>query len=266
MPDTGNVYFMPESGPNLLALDRAKERAKKIGFSEEPTRLSPTLCRWEGKTDPPTTLELDIISGNFKFTYPYQDDPSLINNNYLSNNSQAIALVQNFLSSFESLPQDLEIDQSKIDYLRFENGELVPAIAISETQFLRINSSRKSLDDLPILSPNPKEALINFLVSGSSDLRKKIVMINYTYHPIERETFSTYPLKSSAQAWQELQAGQGYIANLGRNENGKITIRRIYLAYFESKESQKFLQPIFVFEGDNDFYAYIAAVDSTMTE
>jgi len=154
----------------------------------------------------------------------------------------------------------------KVEFFKFQQGNLVPVIALSETQVARVNFFRKSLDELPILPPNPKKSLITFLITNSTDPNKKMVEANYTYNQIERETFSTYPLKSSAQAWQELQAGQGYIANLGNNQEGEITIRRIYLAYFESEQPQKFLQPIFVFEGDNSFYAYVSAVEPTMTE
>jgi len=265
LPDRANVYFMPQPGPNLLAADLAKERARKIGFDQEPTRLSPTLYRFEGKTDPPTVLELDIIFGNFKLSYPYQTDQELFNVDHLPPASQAISLAKNFLAAFESLPSDLAEDKAVVDYLRFDGEKLVPVVAFSEAQFLRVNLFRKSLDDLPVLPPNPKQSLVNLLLSCSPDSRKKIVEVNYTYNQIERQTFSAYPLKSSAQAWQELQAGQGYIANLGRNESKKIAIRRIYLAYFEPPTPQKFLQPIFVFEGDNDFYAYVAAVDPKAT-
>lgn len=266
LPGVGKVYFMPQSAPNLLAVDRAKQRAQKIGFDQLPTRLSATAYRWEGKTDPPTTLELDVISGHFKLKYPYEDDQSLLTNQAFPSKPQVISLAQNFLTAFESLPLDLAQDQAEVEYLKFAGGRLVPVIALSEAQFARVNFFRKNLDDLPIFPPNPKQSLINFLISVSSDARKRIVEANYTYNQIERETFSTYPLKSSAQAWQELQAGQGYIANLGRNENGKIAVRRIYLTYFESEKAQRFLQPIFVFEGDNNFYAYVSAIDSTMTE
>jgi hypothetical protein len=48
---------------------------------------------------------------------------------------------------------------------------------------------------------------------------------------------------------------------LGDNQEGQITIRNIFLAYFESEEPQNYLQPIFVFEGDKNFTAYVSAVD-----
>ena len=74
--------------------------------------------------------------------------------------------------------------------------------------------------------------------------------------------FATYPLKSGAVAWQDLLDGYALIVNVGRNSPDKIVIRKIYLAYYDSEEPQLYLQPIFVFEGDNDFVAYLPAIDS----
>lgn len=266
LPTVSKVYFIVQASPNLLAVDRAKERAKRIGFDPEPERLSATLYRFQGKTNPPMTLELDIVSGHFTLTYPYENDESVLTATNSPNNPQAISLAQNFLVSFGSLPPDLGPNEAIINLLHWDGQKLVPAISFSETQFLRVNLFRQKLDDLPVLPPNPKKALINFLITSVPEASKKIVEVNYNYQQIEREIFSDYPLKTSAQAWQELQTGQGYIANLGKNESGQITIRRIYLAYYESEKPQQFLQPVFVFEGDNDFYAYVTAVDPTMTE
>lgn len=266
LPTVGKVYFVVQTGPNLLAVDRAKERARRIGFESEPERLSATLYRFQGRTSPPSTLEIDVISGVFTLIYPYQNDESILTATNPPNNPQAISLAQNFLSSFGSLPQDLDPNETKINLLRWDGQKLVPAISFSETQFLQLNLFRQKLDDLSILPPNPKRALINFLITSAKEANKKIVEVNYTYQAIERETFSDYPLKTSAQAWQELQAGQGHIANLGNNSGGQITIRRIYFAYFESKKPQQFLQPIFVFEGDNDFYAYVTAIDPSFIQ
>jgi len=43
---------------------------------------------------------------------------------------------------------------------------------------------------------------------------------------------------------------------------GQVTIRNIYLAYFEPVTLTNYLQPIFVFEGDNNFVAYVPAIST----
>ena len=164
------------------------------------------------------------------------------------------------------LTDDLATGSAEIVYLKFTPPNLTPAVSLSEADFVRINLFRSDLDGLKVLPPNPKNSMISFLFSGLRTLGKRIIEINYTYYPIETETFATYPLKITQTAWQELQGGSGYIANLGENQDGQITVRNVYLAYFDSDQPQNFLQPIFVFEGDRNFVGYVSAIDSKWTD
>ena len=117
-----------------------------------------------------------------------------------------------------------------------------------------------SMGMMSVLPSNPYDANISGLVSKSSD--KKIIELKYTYFPLDLEVWATYPLKDTTLAWNELKQGNGFIANLGDNESGEVIIRKIYQAYYDPHNHQNFLQPIFVFEGDKDFYAYVPAVTS----
>jgi len=262
----GKVYFMPKEGPNLLALDRARQKAQKMGFRSQSEKVSETVYRWTDQKTPPTTLEMDINTGNFYLRYPYEDDQALLTSKNLPPNQQAASEARNFLASNGLLTDDLATGSAEFDYLRFTPPTLVSAISLSEADFVRVNLFRASLDSLKILPPNPKESLISFLFSGSRELGKRIIEINYNYFPVEKETFATYPLKPINTAWQELQGGQGYIANLGQNEQGQITIRQVYLGYYDAKDPQNFLQPIYVFEGDKNFFGYVSAIDPKWTE
>jgi hypothetical protein len=269
LPDLGEagmVYFIPQPGPNLLALDRAKEKAKQMGFTSAPVSLSSSVYQWNNKAIPPTILEMDIITNNFTLRYAYEDDQNLLNQKNLPSNEQAATEAKSFLNSNKLLEEDLKTGRVEYAYLRFTPPKLIPSISLSEADFIRVNLFRADQDGLRILPPDPKNALISFLFSGSRERDKRIIEANYYYSPIERQTFATYPLKKSTQAWNELQAGGGFIANLGQNKTGSITIRRVYLAYYDSQTLQNFLQPVFVFEGDQEFYAYVPAVSPEWLE
>jgi len=266
LPTIGKVYFMPKGEPNLLALDRANQKAQKMGFPSQPEKITETVYRWTDQKIPPTTLEMDINSGNFHFRYPYETDQELLTEKKLPTNQQVAQEAKNFLQSNDLLTDDLATGSAEFDYLRFTPPNLTPAISLSEADFIRANLFRANLDGLKIMPPNPKESLVSFLFSGSRELGKRITEANYNYFPIEQETFATYPLKSIGVAWGEFQAGKGYIANLGQKESGQLIIRQVYLAYYDSKEPQHYLQPIYVFEGDGSFFAYIPAVDPKWTE
>jgi len=260
------VYFIPKEGPNLLALDRANQMAKKFGFSTQPQQISEKVYRWTTGSTPSTTLDIDINTENFHLAYDYQNDQEILKSKDLPTSQEAAQEAKNFLANNGLLTDDLATGSAEIVYLKFTPPNLTPAVSLSEADFVRINLFRSDLDGLKVLPPNPKNSMISFLFSGLRTLGKRIIEINYTYYPIETETFATYPLKITQTAWQELQGGSGYIANLGENQDGQITVRNVYLAYFDSDQPQNFLQPIFVFEGDRNFVGYVSAIDSKWTD
>lgn len=263
--DRGKVYFMPTTRPSLLALDRAKTQVRKMGFSGQPKKISETTYQWQKKEPLLTTLEMDIVNNNFTIKKNWQEDQALLEEKRLPIKEQAIIEAKSFLRSNGLLSKDLELGEARVSFLRFIPPNLAPAISLSEADFVRVDIFRSGLDNLPLLSPNPKEALVSALFSGSREREKRILEVNYTHFPIIKETFATYPLKTSAQAWEELKAGEGFIVNLGKTEK-QVVIRKIYLAYFENSSPQNYLQPIYVFEGANDFVAYIPAISSEWTE
>ena len=83
---------------------------------------------------------------------------------------------------------------------------------------------------------------------------------------VDKETFATYPLRSVEEAWNDLNAGLGYIANPGSTGSNLINVRKIYLAYYYSDNPSNFLQPIYVFEADRGFIAYVSAISKEWLE
>ncbi|MBI5619928.1 hypothetical protein HY950_03130, partial [Candidatus Gottesmanbacteria bacterium] len=67
------------------------------------------------------------------------------------------------------------------------------------------------------------------------------------------------------QAWQELQSGMGFIARYPAT-GASVTVRNVTIAYYDSFEPQMYLQPVFVFEGDDGFVSYVPAVAPPWTE
>ena len=88
--------------------------------------------------------------------------------------------------------------------------------------------------------------------------------MHYTFWPISDET-ATYPLKKSKEAWEELKDGKAYVASPGDGRT-QVVIRKVFLGYYDSEEYQSYLQPIFVFEGDGNFVAYVPAVNPQWQE
>ncbi len=135
----------------------------------------------------------------------------------------------------------------------------MPALSLSESDLIKINIYRKNFDDLPTVTQKEKQANVWFMLSGSELKGDQVIAAEYHYYSVDEERYATYPIKTAQEAWDELNSGRGYIINLGDNQN-TATIRQVYLAYFDPGQYVEYYQPVVVFEGDNDFVAYVPAV------
>jgi hypothetical protein len=266
-PLLGKVYFMPQKKPGLLAFERAKEVAASYDFKDEPEMIADNIVyRWWREAEPSAFLEMDTYTTHFTFRFFYEEDSSLVDKKNVATEDGAKSEAQKYFGKGGYLNKELSDGEAEVVYYFFIPPHLYPAASISEASFFRVNLFRVNLDELRILPPNPKESLVTILFTGDKSANKRVAEAKFNSYPIERETFATYPLKPADAAWRELQDNKGYIAYLGENSDGKITIRKVTLAYFESEKKQDFLQPIYVFEGDRDFFAYIPAIDPEWQE
>jgi len=261
MPAQAKVYFVFTVGPKFFDEEKTREKARLLGFPDEITR--DPYYRYTFK-NPQTnaTLKLDMLNENFEVRYPFEADPFFIGQNSPAP-QQALGTIQGFLASGNSWPNDIDQEKTKNLFFKYdqEKRELAAVPSLSEAEVIKVNLFRADLDGLSLLPPNPQDSNISFLVAQKEG-KPIIIAGKYIHFPIQQEQVATYPLKNSTLAWEELRAGKAFIGNLGNNSSDRpIIIRRIYLAYFDPSLPQNFLQPIFVFEGDNDFIAYLPALD-----
>lgn len=252
------VFFMPKINPNLLSLDVAKERAKRLGFASDPEQVSETIYKFRSPTFP-SSLEVNIVTGIFSISYDLNADKTPLDRKPPTG-EVAASLVRSYLSSADVLPDDLN-GPSEPEFLKLSDGKFVSALSLSESDVIKVNFFRKSYDDLPSLTTNPIESNVWFIVTGAQTKGQQIIAGEFHYYSVDESQSSTYPIKTPQKAFEELQSGNAFIANQGLVKDGEnLKIRRIYLAYFDSETPSEFFQPIYVFEGDKGFIAYVPAV------
>lgn len=263
---TGRVYFIAEKSANLLEFDRARQQARALGFHDEPEKIDEENYRWVNQAAPISTLTLNIRTNHFHFQYDYLNDATITNFKNLPDHQQAIEEAKSFLTSRGLLTKGFENGRSEFEYLALIDGRLQTVSSFSEANFIRVNLFHQDLNQLPVLTSRPQQGPIMFLFSGSREFRQRIIEIDYHPAPIEEEIFETYPLITAKKAWEKLQKGEGFIASMGQNQPGQIIIRWVYLAYYESTQPSLYLQPVVVFQGDRNFFAYVPAVDPQWLE
>jgi hypothetical protein len=260
IPTQAKVYFMPKVSPNLLSLDTTKATAQALGFGVNPQQVSETVYLFNNPKAP-TALQINIITKTFSISYNLAQDKSPLTSKPPIA-EVAASKFRSILSSANIFPSDLT-GPTTSNYLKLSNGQLVTALSLSESDVVKVNLFRKNYDNLPSVTGIPDQANIWAMMSGSGNRDQEIVAAEYHYFSVDESQYSTYPIKTPAEAFSEFQNGQAFIAALGLNKDGdNLKIRRVYLAYFDPGSITEFYQPIYVFEGDNGFTAYIPAVTS----
>lgn len=261
---SARVYFIPQQLPGLLAAERAKKFAAEMGFITEPEEQTPTILQFSDP-DYPLTLILDTVTKNFTLTYDFIKDPTVMGTPPLDP-QRAIDQSVDFFRRLNIFPQNIDEELTTTQLLRLVNNELVTAISLATTQAIRVDFFFKDYLGLPMVTPQFVKSPIYTIYTGNKEKKKQFIEIGFNYFPVDTDTSETYPLKTTQQAWEELTQGKGFIAHLPPKIGNEVIIRRVYLAYYQSSQYQPYLQPIFVFEGDDKFAAYVPAITSDWTE
>lgn len=264
--DRAAVMLMPQARPSFSALDEAKVVADKLNFRNQPSEITERRYRWESSEFLPSTLEMDIVSGSFILKRNWQADPTILTNKQLPGKEQAEAETKSWLRQIGLNDEILNQGRITVSYLTFQSGQYVKAVSLSEADFVQTDLFRPNINELPVLTEDPGKGVVRLIFSGSAEAEMRIVQAEFNYFPVNTEETATYPVKSASQAWRELQTRQGYIAAIGNNPENVISVRRIYLAYFDSTTPQGFLMPVIVFEGDNGFFGYVEAITNEWLE
>jgi hypothetical protein len=256
LPIQAKVYTIQSYTPDLLGLSTAKQAVGQAGFTQTPTKLSDTLYSW---TDPNATnisrrLTMNIVDYYFNLTTNYESNPTLTSGQGLPNQTNAINAAQGLLASLNSLPPDIDQTKTQTNLLIFKNGALATALGPSDAQVINVVFHQQDIDTLPIYYEDPNSSNINVLLGSNGT----VLSANYI-HQVATANFSTYPIKTVQQAFDELKQGKGYIATYYGGPTN-IAINNVFLAYYIGSQPQQYLMPIIVFAKDNNFYAYVPAV------
>lgn len=260
--DRAVVYLTTKNSPNLLDIENAQATARSFGFTGQPEQLTPRVYRWRNTGNLNETFEYDIVDHNMTYETDFLSRPELLLETELPSNFDAVQQVKSFLSRGNLLPGDVATASGKTTYLKAIGGVLKPAVSASDADFIAVDLSRVPLNrgTAEVYTPDGETGTIHAIIGGGR--RGGILKLSRTHYPIDYLRTETYPLRSVQSAWQKLQAGEGYVANAGEKE--QAVVREVALGYFESDEYQTYIQPIYVFIGDDGFIGYVSALDPTV--
>lgn len=255
--DRASIYKMTPSEPNLLAVKDASGKVASLGFDPNPEILSDSVYRWRGTDSLSKILIMNVNNAQFSLASNFISDPNILSANNLPTQTDAIGLAKDFLTTLNYYPSDIDESKTQTKLLKISSGVISDASSISTTQLITVDFYQKDINQIPVVYPEGKNSTMNLTVGGGEN-GAQVVDARFFYQSISNQS-ATYPIKTAEQSYSELQKGNAYVASVDPNVLN-ITINKVYLAYYSPGRSQDFLLPVVVFEGDNNFVAYVSAV------
>lgn len=261
-PDRIDVYKMLIPDPSLNALKNARDNVGNARFEKLETKVTDTIYEWQN--DQGIIIRYNIITNNFDI------DSDLTGNTYstgevFSRKDDAFRFVKNFLGNLDVSTDDIDPNQTKLTYYTVNNRQLIEVPSQNQAQVLRVDLFQNNISEnkLKIYYPNFDTSIMFFyIVVSPDDKRPEIVKGTFNHSIPNLKQSSTYPIKSTADAYKELQNGVNSLVIKADKNATSLDITDVSLGYYIGREGQQYLLPVIVFQGKN-FVAFVQAVPDT---
>lgn len=253
--DRIRVYKLAQNEASITALKTARDDAFKMGFIDNQTAVTTSSYSW---TNPETQsiLTLNIISHNFTITSDLSSNPLFATGQTLTQEN-AIENTTQIIKTLGANTEDIDFSKTQVANFAIQNGAFTNSDPLLQEQATKITLFQNPVDKIPIYYPIYNDSILFFYLSFING-KTEVVEASYIHKYPNLSESSTYPLKSTTQAFEELKKGNGFIVNPTTDDI--IDITDVSLGYYiDESPDQKFLMPIIVFKGKNNFEAYVQA-------
>lgn len=287
LPLTMKVYKFKPQQYSYLAGKNASAEAAVLGFTDSDLRsdLSGDVYSWRNSRTM-STLTININSRELDLDTDLNGKSSNFNKGSISKETALVSAI-NTMSSIYRFNDDLYPKGTQNIKLGYYIGNKVYETDDQAEAQLALVDFYRSIEEYPILGPDPSKGLMRIVVSKNSKnpnpLNNPILEANYW--EIETETKSMYPIIKIGEAWDMVLNNKAVITQVTPKKSNpfdtyypvsveKIMIDSIYLAYYETPKYQTYLQPIYVFSGTfttrgtegGDIVLYFPAVTGEWTK
>lgn len=256
LPKIMRVYFISKLGTTLLAPNRAKQLAEKFNFISGPEIISPTLYKFTNVTGGKIEIDLDI--GNFNFERNIATESGETQDEVIADRGKLVEEFKNFLASKGLLSDQLRAGRTTVSYDGPSQKD-----SLSAQVTLWQDDIKEGEVSFPIVTAQFTKGLIKTKVTKYTQEENKYLNLDYIFWSIDENNFATYQIKSAADAYSELKEGRGVVVI--KPPFTQVSISSVYLGYLVSEEYSPYLQPVFVFEGE-EFAAIVAAITDEYLE
>lgn len=272
-PDRINVYEIPEPRSTLLAEQSIKNLATDFGFSNNFQKKSASEFVWVDGTNN-RNYAADAVTSNFQLGTSIDKLNTVVNAALAITTTDAIDEVSGLIRSksllgtkdipnltFTTTPALVSLGRIRESKLDTQRAKMM-RVDVFKKLVVQEASERNKTPEISykIYGPNPRNSLMNFYVTNSQ-APFKFPIINFIQWSVNYEGFSAYFISPIENVWTTVAENKGVISYLRvdgedafdpfRNDLqvNRVDIKNVSLAYFEPREYQPYLQPMYVFEG-----------------
>lgn len=198
----------------------------------------------------------------------------------------AVPIAKELLGKLYRLDDSYEKGTQNVTLGNFQEGKLYETTDPREAQLARVDFYR-NIDKYPILGPDPSEGLLRIFVRHQTQEPAPLntPIADLSYWEVIPQSDSRYPIIPVSEAWTAIKSERGIITRVTQRGINpfdayvpvtieRILIDNIFLAYYETPKYQKYMQPIYVFNGTyttrgnpgGDISIYFPAVSGQYTK
>ena len=260
---TAKVFFLPPSQVRFGYKEKVFLIAKTLGFDTEATNSYRLINNQAIFNEPKQKLLIDIRNFNFSYRYFFEDDKELVNQAVTPDGQESQSKAVDFLQSIGAYPQEFSQGKTNIIFLRYnpENKSIAILKDNQKANLVEVDFYRPDIEGLPVISPKYFNSQHYVLMMFTKDGETRILRSDLSFFEKSEAQVGVYPLKTGDEAYAELTGGKGMVVSNPRGKKN-ITIRKMFVGYLDPDTYQDYLEPIYVFLGDDNFVAYVSAISS----
>lgn len=257
--DTAQVILFPPSKFQFDYLPKVYVMAKMLGFDTELVKhklVNNEAVFQDGKR----RLAIDINTYNFRYDYDFRKDYELVESAMTPDQESAENTAINFLKSIDRYPKELATGKTNPVYMFYDKLSSSAGIIDSpqESNMIEVDFYRPDVAQYPAVSPSYFNSQ-NYVMIMPSKKGAVVVSAQVKFFEISETQVGIYPLITGQRAYEKLLAGEALLVSEGSGKKN-VTIKKMFLGYFDPDTYQDYYQPVYVFLGDDNFVSYVPAV------
>lgn len=263
---SAKVYFLPQTTTRFGYREKIFLIAQTLGFN-----TATASYQLNGKTatfsEDTQKLTIDITNFNFTYEYFFEKNPDILKQAVIPASAASQDTAIGFFQSIGRYPEDLVKGEVVSSFFFYdpERKILSPTTRNIEANLVEVDFYRSKIEDYPIVTPKFPNSQ-NFVLMMATEQGYRILRAQINFFEKSEQQVGYYPIKTGEDAYEALKQGRALMVS-GPSKPKKIVIKKMQMGYFDPDSYQGYLQPVYVFVGEDNFTAYVPAItDEFLTE